>query len=394
MRELIFIFPSEGKQSKNRMIENYIIPYIKWSARYGFDFPVGEIKYIDEERKLREASLDLTLLDESARKVYEEKMKEKPERCFYLVPHDRIFEGISETWRRGELSELSSLGGNPERIEILSEMGSYIDSHPEFKEFFWSHLADTLLYKFLPEVRDLVVHRALDLIVSEISKNYEKHWKGINVSLIGHGMGTGIASDLTEEYYRITHSRSKERNRYPVVNSLVQISNISHLMVGEGLNLSRDNPRYNDLPSRAGVGCERYSTYGHRGDILTLDGMEFAPERWERSSYTAGGNRSVHLTGEVLGGRAIEDMEVMEITERLHSFEHYVSNPEILLDLIKRMDTFRYWGSCREDLEKAMKIYKERYVLREEDTLERILREIDEKGIGELLKKLLAGLKG
>lgn len=84
----------------------------------------------------------------------------------------------------------------------------------------------------------------------------------------------------------------------------------------------------------------------------------------------------------------------MEITEKLHSFDHYLSNPEILLDLIKRMDTFRYWGSCREELEKAMKIYKERYALREEDTLERILMEIDGKDIGELLKKLLGGLKG
>ncbi len=396
MRELIFLFPSGGKENKNRILENYMIPYINWSGRYGFDFPVGEIKYVDDRGQLKNTTVDLTLLDEDVKGVYEEKIESKPERCFYLMTYDKILKGISEAWRRGEVSDtLSTLGVDSERISMLWEIRRYIESCPELKSFFWKHLADILLYKFLPEVRDLVIHRALNLVVSEVSQSYEKYWKGINVSFIGHGLGTGIASDLTEEYYRIIHSRCRERNRYPVVNSLVYISNISHLMVGENLNLSRDNPRYTKLPSRAGIGCERYSTFGHRGDLFTMDGMEFAPERWDRSSYTDVGNRSVHLTKDILErGGDLDEVKVMEVVERLHSFEHYMSNPQTLLELIKRMDTFRYWGSCTEELEEAMRVYNENYSLKDERALERILEEIESKGIGETLKKLLNGLKG
>lgn len=395
MRELIFIFPDGGRQSKDRILEDIMIPYVNWSTRYGFDFPLGRLKYFDGIGEFQEVSLDTSSLESEARKVYEEKIQEKPERCFYLMEYSNILTDISERWRKNfeELSKsLAVLGVSADRVSRLSRIGDYIGNYPGdgFKKFFWTNLAVPLLYKLIPEVRGLIVSKVLRAVVSEVSKSHQKYWKGINICFIGHGLGTAVAADVVEEYYRIIHSRSKDKNMFPVVNSLIQISNISHLLAGDTLDLSENNIKYKESPSRGGRGCEIYYTCGHRGDIFTLDGMEFTPEAWDRSSYMDESNRSIHLTKEVLdGGRDLEDMKLPDIAERIHSFEHYVSNPRILFEVIKRMDTYRYWGNVRETIEEAVKVYNKSYSLWDEGRIEKVLEAIAGEGVGDALKKIL-----
>ncbi len=357
-KNLVFIFHGMGNDDATSMKNDYVEPIKKWADKYKFDFPNN--------------------FENSVR----------------LVTYNHHFHKIISDWENdfNRLSEI--LSGFPlnsrELIRIqggVEKVDNYFGSG-ETKEFLWTHLGDVILYKYFKEIKSKVVYNCLNSVVKELKKEIDEVGESnLNIIFVAHSLGTAVASDVIDLFYEIY---PEELDDY-LVDTAHMFANVSHLVRGNSINLSNTNEMYSNSYARPPLGtqvygCNFFNLYGHKLDIFTLEPYDFEPE-WQSYYYDDSLSRLFHINGSITGSvlskvvnQDFKEEDFIRVGSDFHSFEHYISNPKVLKELIESLGEN---SISDEELENALKIYEGGEVRGKNLSVENIKDDL----LNEMLKK-------
>lgn len=112
---------------------------------------------------------------------------------FVPLRYDNVFEDLLERWKDNFSGILNSedTGGIPQG-KLLSMMESMSQ---EERDFFWSHVADVLIYRFFPLYRDRVRIEVIQNIAKSVKKYRDQFGNNTRFSFMAHSLGTSVIHD-------------------------------------------------------------------------------------------------------------------------------------------------------------------------------------------------------
>ena len=112
---------------------------------------------------------------------------------FVPIRYDNVYEDLLDRWKNNFSGILNSEDtGNIPGDKLLSIMTSMSQDE---RDFFWSHLADVLIYRFFPLYRDRVRIEVIQNIAKSVKKYRDRFGNNTRFSFLAHSLGTAVIHD-------------------------------------------------------------------------------------------------------------------------------------------------------------------------------------------------------
>ncbi|GLQ21205.1 hypothetical protein GCM10007854_21600 [Algimonas porphyrae] len=208
--------------------------------------------------------------------------------------------------------------------------------------FFWTHIVDVLLYKFLKTARRSIKSHVIAKILRETLGPQDKPYsKPRRWTLIAHSMGSIVAHDavsaIQEEALKSGYAKALQP-----ASMIAMIANVIAPLASD-----KFAPPYNDHMKPAGPFSATYNylSAAHRLDPLT-QAVPFEGEAWNDllgNGHAGGGDGPFTYLPTLNHYRPdlILDNGKLGSFDALipHSFGHYFSNPKVHLPIFSAMDS-------------------------------------------------------
>jgi hypothetical protein len=243
---------------------------------------------------------------------------------FVPVHYDHIFHELARNWE----SNSETLG----KFQQFAALADLFTGAGELKEnFFWTHVADVMMYFASPIVRRAVIESVKAQLLERLQDDTIAKW-----SVIAHSLGTAVAHDAVDDFIREYHVE-KDQYWYTPPQLLAMISNVSRVLQ------RRNTSVYASHAAPHITGCKAFLTADHDYDPFTWP-RPFRPSGgvWDaaRDPFAAfryfdpTGLNHVHLP---------EDLDPADLSSSPlrflrsnspHDFSHYVANPRVHLPIL------------------------------------------------------------
>jgi hypothetical protein len=227
------------------------------------------------------------------------------------VTFDECFTDLLTGWSSSsvELAEFA----NRNRIAIPNVLGWLENAGDEEKNFFWSHLVDVLLYRFINQVRAEVRLRLRRVLVEAITARMAGG-NIVEASVLAHSLGTSIVHDSLA----LLGSEPIDGNHAFMVGSfqfanLFMVANVSRIL--ETIPSTDSSVVHPATINPQQAYCQAYYNFRH-----TLDPFPsirpFEPWNWGDDFITVTGLNKI---------RAFN----------VHGFQHYLEAPQVHVPILR-----------------------------------------------------------
>lgn len=287
---------------------------------------------------------------------------------FEPIRYDFIFDDLLDRWQgnfKGIMdSEASPLIPGGRLREVMQSMSS------EERHFFWSHIADVLIYRFFPLVRDRVRMELIREIARKISFHRNRHGNNTRFSFVAHSLGTAVLHDslhllgTTAWDDDIANVMGPPHTRFQAL----------FMLANTGRILQSDIDPYESIVcpvgsknNQASEYLDQYRNILHKFDPITLI-RRMTPAGW---------------------GTNFSQIELRHVRHpNVHDFLHYLDHPEVHIPLFRVLYGFRAVVPAEEIQARETYPDLDRREIRSE--LERQIGEVmGELGSGEDLAELV-----
>lgn len=232
---------------------------------------------------------------------------------FVPITYDQVFHHIAATQATQIDLMKDVLGGDFAMVE------NWIDGQPsDDLNFFWTHIADVLLYRFSQDVRDSV-HTHFNTVFTEgVEKAWDEHGAGnVKFHVMAHSLGTAVANGALTRLATIPHAGGSEylHGTFQAISNHFAIANVSRVVWAGKSELF-----YNDVglrPHTAGRGyVDYFLNVRHTADPFVA-AMRFDPPDW---------------------GNQYKEIKVRHVHEiNVHGWGHYLSNPRVSVPILSQI---------------------------------------------------------
>ncbi len=261
--------------------------------------------------------------------------KDKPlsERVeFVPISYDDIIVGALQQWKQNSerLTEFARVNGLQDSalVPVIQAMAE------QDEPFFWSHVADVIVYRLLEGYRYLIRLRVIRQIGEAIIQRIESG-RVPNCSVVAHSLGAGVAAEAL--HFLGTEPWGGKENpfgpRHWRFHHIIMLANSSRLLkndIDPYKSIVRPGPNIDENSY-----CYQYHSYDHEydpvGGLLPL-----SPSDWQVS-----GPKS----------------PICHFRDwNYHAFEHYLDNPLVHIPLLRAFTN--KWTISRDEERSAIKQYE------------------------------------
>lgn len=242
---------------------------------------------------------------------------------FVPITYDHVFKKYLDDFSSSadKLKQFISLNG----IDIPFNLDFLESASQTEKNFFWSHIVDVLLYRFVPEVTAQVRVSVSDQIVRAV-RNASANGADPEVHILAHSLGTSVMHDTLAHMAAFPirdpddHSKTTSiftAGRGEMFETFITLANVSRVLERDPIPYkSMVNPitATHDPPQKHYV--ERY--YNFRHDLDPIPSVKaFHPINFG-SKYEIERINSIHGWN-------------------THGFDHYLDNPAVHVPILRRV---------------------------------------------------------
>ncbi len=264
------------------------------------------------------------------------KLKDQLE--FNEITYDKIFRDQIENWQLNfdNLISLSPTASQQSIREALDWMNGMSDQK---ENFLWTHVADAVLWKISPYLRNHVITSVARCLAEGINKKIEDSLFTPNYSIVGHSMGTSVVQQTLEALAKGAWS-GETFNAFNAndvrFNSIHMIANVGHYFETAKKVVYQGYVRPGIIDGLHGY-CNKYFNYVNKYDPVCWLGR-FSPDWTVDDGYC--------------------DIPISHIHAKdTHDYIHYLQNPKVHIPLLRSI-TSRQAVSAAEEL-KAMNEFKQ-----------------------------------
>ena len=223
----------------------------------------------------------------------------------------------------------------PSLVQLFSKSKEIEDN------FFWTHIVDVILYRYLKGVRRAVKAHVMAKILREIfGTKTNPYARPRQWSVVAHSLGTIVAHDAVSgiqgEAIKAGYTKAM-----PKASMLAMIANVIPPLVSNNFGTA-----YNDFVRPDGQNSITYNylSCAHRLDPL-VQAFPFRSNEWaDLLGNNDGGDGSFHFFPSLNHYRPdllLDDVGKLSGFDELipHSFKHYFSNPKVHIPLFSAMDS-------------------------------------------------------
>lgn len=235
----------------------------------------------------------------------------------FEVRYDDVLQAQVDRWR-AEAGGVAAFIAQHQLVAgaDLSWVEDFADEDPDF---FWTHVADVLLYRFFLQHRAAVRARVAAQIVGKVRSLPNRAFD--DCAVLAHSLGTAVAHDSLHLIASGTFGGQSRpfdplSSRFRAVCMLANTSRVLQADILAYDSLVRGGPR-----NHAKSMCSQFLSWGHKWDPVALV-KAYAPDpfdaRWPANFNTIG--------------------EIAHFRDwNVHGFEHYLDNPRVHVPLINLM---------------------------------------------------------
>lgn len=286
---------------------------------------------------------------------------------FVPLRYDHIFDDLLGRWQGDFEGVMNSeaLPGIPKgRLSgLMSSMNS------DERHFFWSHIADVLIYRFFPLVRDRVRIEMIREIAKNVTLYRNRHGSNTKFSFVAHSLGTAVLHDslhklgTTEWHDEIANVMGPPHTRF---QALFMLANTSRI-------LQSDIDPYQSVVCPAGSKgdvqveyLDQYRNVLHPYDPITLI-RRLTPGSW---------------------GSNFMQIELRHVRHpNVHDFLHYLDHPGVHIPLFRILCGFKSVLPAEEIRVKETYSNLDRQQIRRE-LEQRVEASVQEFGLSEEMQEL------
>jgi hypothetical protein len=232
------------------------------------------------------------------------------------VRYDEVFREAIGRWR-GEAGAAANAAAYDPGEVLTSVLSGFQDASEE--SFWWSHVADAVMYRCLGWYRQ----RVRTHVIAQIAERIEQAWAAdgtARCSVVAHSLGTAVAHDSVHLLgtHRWGHAANPFHPSHWRFQHLVMLANTSRL-----LQLPDDQvpTAYSSIVRPGPVEdpksyCASYWNVRHDHDLVAVP-RQFAPVGWRKEFSTL----------------VVDHYHDANI----HGFSHYLVNPRVHVPLLRRL---------------------------------------------------------
>lgn len=240
---------------------------------------------------------------------------------FEPLRYDLLFDDLLERWQ-GDFtgimeSEASPLIPKGRLTEVMQSMDA------NERHFFWSHIADVLIYRFFPLFRDRVRMELIREIARKVTFHRNQYGNNTRFSFVAHSLGTAVLHDSlhllgsTAWDDEIANVMGTPHTRF---QALFMLANTSRI-------LQSDIDPYNSIICPVGSKSDQtkeyldqYRNVLHQYDPITLI-RRMTPGGW---------------------GTNLSQIELRHVRNpNVHDLLHYLDHPDVHIPLLRVLCGFR-----------------------------------------------------
>lgn len=235
---------------------------------------------------------------------------------FAEITYDKIFDEQIQNWENNFDSLIGDAPAGTEQSvrEALEWMDGMAD---EQDNFLWTHVADAVLWKISPYLRNHVMTRVARIIAESIDQKIDASTFNPRYSIIGHSMGTSVAqrslASLASGAWSDDAFNAFNANDIRF-QSIHMIANVGHYFESDPAEIYRGIIRPGMLDGVHGY-CRKYFNYTNRFDPICWVGR-FAP------GWTVDDGFHDVVVSHVYG-------------KDVHDIAHYLENPKVHVPMIR-----------------------------------------------------------
>lgn len=228
--------------------------------------------------------------------------------------YDDILQRQIEAWRADAAGVAAFIGKHQLFDGVdLSWVESFAEEDPDF---FWTHVADVLLYSFFRQHRAAVRARVAKDVIGKVRSLPNSAFD--DCALLAHSLGTAVAHDTlhliaTSDFGGQLAPFDPLSARFRAVFLLANTSRVLQQDIVAYDSFVRGGPR-----NHARSMCSQFMSFGHKWDPVALV-KGYAPDNRD-SRWPAAHNTLAEVAH-------FRDFNV-------HGFEHYLDNPRVHVPLI------------------------------------------------------------
>lgn len=257
---------------------------------------------------------------------------------FCPIRYDHLFDEYIDQWEQNlSLINETDVSGSllptnfAEWIESLDE---------EESNFFWTHIADVIVYRFLPLERARIQIEIIRDITQKINTLINETEDVIlNYSFLAHSLGTCVIHDCLHKMGtkswddEIDNVFKPQHLRFDSIFMLANTSRVLKNDINPATSLSR--PRSSDSNANKTY-FDKYFNCFHKFDPVTLF-WRFKPRGW---------------------GEGYDKVELSHFRElNIHSYEHFLDHPKVHIPLLRRL--VHYFVVNKQEEKEALQNYKD-----------------------------------
>jgi hypothetical protein len=293
----------------------------------------------------------------SALKQYEP-FVDKPEKDiraenlrFIPVTYDHILSSFHDRWEEmcdDEGLKASAFSSLPTLVgDVFGELSLDMDSMPGWKQFFWTHLLDPMLWYLVEDARMAVVaHVNKQLIKGLVDYYGEEHPGGVHI--LAHSQGTSVTHDALVALRHWPRDEGLFEPDKHVWDTVGMVANVGRLLetnftLKQGVEASEFKVYRSALrPASEGTICKDYVNVHHVVDPFTWP-RRFNPGDWPHSRYSD-----------------IESTRIRKTTQ-VHDFDHYFADPNVHVRLLRLLMMQRVGFCTDEERDRAFAKYRDEF---------------------------------
>lgn len=237
---------------------------------------------------------------------------------FCPLRYDNLFDQYIDNWKE-DLQVITQ--ANVSDGFIPSDFADWIGTlDDDERNFFWTHLADVIIYRFLPFERARIQIELIRDIARKI-KEYVDEYEGQNVkfSFLAHSLGTCVIHDslhkmgTTDWDDEIDNVFGPQHRR---LDSIFMLANTSRILKNDIEPMNSIVRPISSDPIRNNTFFDRYYNFYHKFDPVNLL-WRFNATDWNN------------------GYLNIELSHFRELN--IHSYEHFLVHPKVHIPILKRL---------------------------------------------------------
>ncbi len=208
----------------------------------------------------------------------------------------------------------ASVFAEANKIDGSESLAWLNDIANEDSDFFWSHVADVVIYRFFELYRDRIRASVAKQIVDPIMAIPKSQRDFSRVLFLAHSLGTSVLHDSlhllgTNQFAGLTNAFSPPTARFRAIMTLANVSRVLQNDINAYDSIVQPGPH-----NKRNSNCSRFFNFRHELDPICMV-RRFDPEHFSTRGY-------IH--------RTLEHYHDWN----LHGFEHYLDHPRVHIPLL------------------------------------------------------------